>query len=243
MMIHESAESKKLAAMTELMKIEYLAYFHAENKVAYEFTLEESDNWLALCGFSKPNRSRLKSRIKSYTGIVKGKNQDRFMLASKRFLELKTLIGPIETANQEVLVVDGVLPSDIFGIDRKYIQQLGRQINACYDQNIFDGCAVLMRRLFEILLIHTFEKFSIDGLIRDPMGNFIMLSEIVKVAKTRTDLSLSRNTIDGLDSFRDIGNFAAHKIFFTTRKSDIDSIRINYRAMIEELLYKSGLRS
>ena len=69
-----------------------------------------------------------------------------------------------------------------------------------------------------------------------------MLSEIVADAKTNAVLSLSRNTKQSLDKIRDIGNFAAHKIFYNTKKSDIDGIQLEYRATVEELLYKSGIR-
>nr|WP_164477087.1 hypothetical protein [Leptospira kmetyi] len=95
----------------------------------------------------------------------------------------------------------------------------------------------------EILIIHCYEHLKIEITIKNADGSFKMLSDIVTDAKANSILNLSRNTKKCLDSFRDIGNFGAHKIYYSTKNSDIDNIKINYRATIEELLYKSGLRS
>jgi len=63
----------------------------------------------------------------------------------------------------------------------------------------------------------------------------------MSIAKASPKLKLSRNTKASLDDFRLLGNFAAHKIEYTTRRGDIDSLRLEYRGTIEELLYKAGV--
>jgi hypothetical protein len=65
--------------------------------------------------------------------------------------------------------------------------------------------------------------------------------ESLKNAKNNTTLKLSRSRFD-YDDIRDLGNFASHKLEYNTKRKDIDDIRIRYRACIEELLYKSGLK-
>lgn len=99
-----------------------------------------------------------------------------------------------------------------------------------------------MRRLLEICLIHSYENLGIDEAIKDLAGNHKLLSDIVADAKTNSRLSLSRNTKLCLDDFRAIGNFSAHKIYYSAKKSDIRKVIIEYRATIEELLYKSGIK-
>lgn len=43
------------------------------------------------------------------------------------------------------------------------------------------------------------------------------------------------------DSIREIGNYAAHRVLYNTRKKDIDNIKQTYRVCLEELYYKAGL--
>ena len=68
-----------------------------------------------------------------------------------------------------------------------------------------------------------------------------MLDGIIKNAKNNTTLALSRNSKGCLDIFRELGNFSAHKIEYTCRREYISPHVQNYRALIGELLYKSGI--
>jgi hypothetical protein len=55
-------------------------------------------------------------------------------------------------------------------------------------------------------------------------------------------LSLSPATKACLDDFRIVGNFSAHKIYYNAKRADIKRVVLEYRAAIEELLYKAGLK-
>jgi hypothetical protein len=124
-----------------------------------------------------------------------------------------------------------------------YIERLAQQVNACYEHNLFDGCAVLMRRLVEILLILSYRKLQIESAIKDSDGNYLMLERISADAKNNTKLDLSRNSKSSLDVFRELGNFSAHKIEYTCRREYIKERIQSYRALIAELLHKAGLRT
>lgn len=100
-----------------------------------------------------------------------------------------------------------------------------------------------MRRLIEILLIHGLEKAAPGESIKDGNGNYISLEQIVVKAKNSSLLSLSRDTKGLLDTFRQLGNFSAHKIHYNCRRADVDKVKMKYRAAIEELMYKSGNRT
>ena len=54
-----------------------------------------------------------------------------------------------------------VLPHAIVKGTRGYIERVVFQINGCYEKGWFDGCAVMMRRLIETLIIECFEKHLI----------------------------------------------------------------------------------
>jgi len=124
---------------------------------------------------------------------------------------------------------------------RGFLTRLIKQINACYKHNCYDACAVLMRRLFEVVLVLSFQHNKIDNLIKDTSNvGYLMLEQIVKVAQCNTTLNLSRNKLK-YDLFRQIGNFSAHSITYIASVKDIDDIKIDYRVMLEELYNKSGI--
>ena len=124
---------------------------------------------------------------------------------------------------------------------RKYLDQLIYQINHSYANNCYDAAAVLMRRLFEVLLVLSYQNNGIDDQIKDSTGKgYIMLDGIVKNAKNNQILKISRIKSE-FDTFRMVGNFSAHNITYTAGKKDIDDIKLNYRVMLEELYSKAGL--
>ena len=100
---------------------------------------------------------------------------------------------------------------------------------------------VLMRRLFEVLLVLSYQHIGIDDEIKDSSGKgYVMLESIVGNAKNNQTLKLSRIKNE-FDSFRKVGNFSAHNITYTAGKKDIDDIKLSYRVMLEELYNKAGL--
>ena len=67
---------------------------------------------------------------------------------------------------QPVEAGDEVLPVSMIQGTRPYIEKLTWQINGCYNYEFYDGCAVLMRRLVESLLVEAFIKTGHDDKIR-----------------------------------------------------------------------------
>jgi hypothetical protein len=131
-----------------------------------------------------------------------------------------------------------------YGFQRGYIESLAKQINAAYENNIFDGRAVLMRRLEEVLLILSYENLGIAAAIRDPTsGTFYILERIVTDAVGNSTLNLSRNSRKSIETFRELGNYSAHKITYICRREYIKEKIDEYRALIDELLHKSGIRT
>ncbi|WP_179033026.1 DUF4145 domain-containing protein [Paenibacillus kribbensis] len=240
-----SLYSKKidLARKTEIDKVTYLSYYFHESEQKTFFYLADILGWFDDLNFVRPNISRLKTNLKKSRNFVKGKQVDSFMLHPNKYSDLKLELSFLIMEDEEVKTGSNeVIPNDFFQDTRGYIKKISKQINSSYENNIFDGCAVLMRRLLEILLIHSFENLKLDGLIRNKNNDYLMLSEIIDEAKKNSLLNLSRNTKEHLDYFRKLGNFAAHKIYYNTKKQDIEKILLDYRSAIEELLYKSGIK-
>lgn len=100
-----------------------------------------------------------------------------------------------------------------------------------------------MRRLLEVMLILTYEELRVEAEIQDSAGQYKQLNEIINNAIANKTLALSRNTKDSLHTFRKLGNFSAHKVYYNANRKSIESVILDYKATIEELLYKSNLRN
>lgn len=134
-----------------------------------------------------------------------------------------------------------VLPDDLFGSVSVNVQSLCKQINASYENNLFDCTAVVMRRLLESLLVLSYQKAGIESQIMN--GNrHVTLDKIIKNAEQNTTLALSSNTRKDMALFKDLGNYSAHKIWYNCTQGDIKPNILKYRVIVEELMYKAGLK-
>lgn len=147
-------------------------------------------------------------------------------------------------SNREVVSVEQlgtILPNALFEELPVNVQSLCKQINASYENNLFDCTAVIMRRLLESLLVLSYQKAGIETDIMN--GNYhVTLDKIIKNAEKNTTLALSGNTKKDMALFKDLGNYSAHKIWYNCTQGDIKPHILKYRVIIEELMYKSGLK-
>jgi hypothetical protein len=236
------AESK-LEALTELDKSCQLAFYHLRRSGTEEFSASDCSNWLAGLGFGTPNKTRLEQRLAASRQTVKGRNAGFFRLHHIYVRRMDERYPQLAEKSQEVVDQGTVLPEVLYLKTRGYLESLAKQINASYEHNIYDGCAVLMRRLEEILLIHSYEKHGIDAAIKDGNDNYLMLEGIVKDAVANTTLGLSRTSKVTVEEIRKLGNFSAHKITYTCKREYISEKIPEFRALIDELLYKAGIRT
>jgi len=246
MRILDFVKTYDLVTMSQLEKAKMLSYYHYKECGETKFTMALISELMEKAGFGAPNIYRLKQ---SLIGGNRGKG--------KVFLTSKTQQGALEFVPVVLQEMDSsigkawndttIIISDSEIIDetkfcgiRGYLTKLIQQINSSYRNNCYDACAVLMRRLFEVLLILSYEKLQIDDTIRAPDGKYLMLEGIVNNAKTNTTLKLSRIK-NKFDSFREVGNNSAHSITYTAGPKDIDDIKRDYRVMLEELYNKADL--
>lgn len=146
-----------------------------------------------------------------------------------------------EEENETVVQEGTILPNALFSDLPPNVQSLCKQINASYENNLFDCTAVIMRRLLESLLVLSYQKAGIESEIMN--GNYhVTLDKIIKNAEANKTLTLSGNTRKDMVLFKDLGNYSAHKIWYNCTQGDIKPHLLKYRAIIEELLYKAGLK-
>ena len=134
-----------------------------------------------------------------------------------------------------------VLPHSLFVGTRGYIEKVVYQINRTYEQTCYDACAVMIRRLIEILIIETFEHHNISSKIKNASGDFFYLQDLINAALSES-WSLGRNTKSALAKLKAIGDQSAHSRRYNARRSYIDDAIIDLRTVAEEFLYLSGLK-
>ena len=244
MKILDFIEKAELTEKSECERAKLVCYFHYKETDSAVFSMALISDLFAQFGFNVPNRSRLKEKL------TKGK--DKAFINSKgkattiEFIPailqgIEKSYGALWADNTTIESDSEIIDEQKFSGKRQYLDQLIYQINHSYANNCYDAAAVLMLRLFEGMLVLSYQNLGIDNEIKDSAGNgYIMLDGIVKNAKNNQTLKLSRIKNE-FDTFRVVGNFSAHNITYTAGKKDIDDIKINYRVMLEELYNKAGL--
>lgn len=243
MNLKEFCKQSRLFDQKEPDKVRLLAFFHHKTGGQVEFTKDDIVKWFDELHLSIPNLSRLFSTIRTSSAFIRGKSDSSFRLHAVELDELQAQYPGLHSGSEEVVSDETVLPRKLYEGTRGFIESLSKQINASYEYNIYDGCAVLMRRLLEVLLILSCEHNNQEGEVRDPDGNYLPLEKIIAKARANQVLKLSRDTKATLDEFRTLGNYSAHKIYYNCRRADLKNILTNYRATVEELLYKSGIKT
>ena len=134
-----------------------------------------------------------------------------------------------------------VLPHSLFKSTRGYIEKVVFQINRCYEHTAYDACAVMIRRLIEVLIIESFENHTISSLIKNSNGDYLYLSDLIDKTLVQTQWNLGRNTKSALRRLKSIGDQSAHSRRYNARREYIDDIILDLRCTSEELLYIAGL--
>lgn len=135
-----------------------------------------------------------------------------------------------------------VVPMSVVRGTRGYIEQVANQINGCYEKGWFDACAVMVRRLLETLIIETFEYHKLDGKIKNSVGDFVYLRDLISRALTEKAWNLSRNTKKALPRLKDVGDKSAHSRRYNAHRGDIDKLLDDVRVVVQELIYLAGLK-
>jgi hypothetical protein len=239
MEIHQFINIVDLQSKTEIEKVKIIAFYDSYTKQQSEFDLNEVFDILQSIGHPISNHSRLKGYLAKSKDFKKSSSKEKYMIVPTVRQQLQNEYAKFLDSGEEILFSNEVLDPNLFLGKRGFLDRLIKQINNCYSNNCFDACAVLMRRVFEIALILAYENNGVESEIKIN-GDYVMLERIVANAVQNTTLHISRSRNE-YDAIRDLGNFAAHKIHFNTRKSDIDNIKQTYRVCLEELYYLAGL--
>lgn len=184
------------------------------------------------------NATRLKDKLKA-DGRAVTRPADRFQINVRQLPKLDNDFaefgGPKRPNNS-----GSVLDVDMFVHARKYIQNIARQINASYDYGLFDCCAVMCRRLFETLIIDTFDHQKQLPLVTDGNGEIFRLSGLIGVLKNQQAFRVGRQIKESADRLKNIGDWSAHSRTFIARQGHIDKIADDLSVSAMELLHLAG---
>ena len=136
-----------------------------------------------------------------------------------------------------------MLPHALVLNTRGYIERIVFQINGCYEKGWFDGCAVMMRRLIETLIIECFEAHSIAHKIKNPKNDdFFFLRDLIEMTLQEPTWNLTRNTKQALSKLKNIGDQSAHSRRFIAHREDIDKVSYDFRTVCQELIFLANLQ-
>jgi hypothetical protein len=138
---------------------------------------------------------------------------------------------------------DDLLAIEIVDEAPTYVQRIAVQANGCFERGWYDGCAVMMRRLIETLIIECFEKHGLEAQIRDDTDNYVRLADLISRFLAQS-WHISRNTKGSLPKLRgikDTGDLAAHSRRFLTTRQDIERFATDFRVVVQELVYIAGM--
>lgn len=134
-----------------------------------------------------------------------------------------------------------VLPHSIVKNTRGYIEKVVNQINGCYERGWYDGCAVMMRRLIETLIIECFEHYNIACKIQNNNGDFFYLKDLIKQLSSESVWNLGRNAKKAFPKLKDIGDQSAHSRRFIAHREDIEKLISDFRIVVQELVFLANL--
>ena len=235
-------EKTDLCTKTEIEKIKLVALYHVLFENTNEFNLKTSLLMLESVGCRISNTSRLKTNLKEDRNFKRNNKTDNWMLNAKIIKELKDQYKEQLDDKTKIESNSELLDENKFTGRRGYLDKLIAQANNCYNNNCYDACAVMLRRIFEIALILAYRNHNIESEIQDNNGQTYMLEKIVKNAINNKTLKLSTREIQNeYTVIRNLGNYAAHKIEYNTSPKDIDDIKTIFRVRLEELYHKAGL--
>jgi hypothetical protein len=159
---------------------------------------------------------------------MRGNHQNGFRLHAKTIERFQDEIPDLVIISKEVDSDGNILPNRMLEGKRNYIESFEKQINTAYANNIFDGCAVLMRRMIEICLFHTDQNLEIESQIIIGPDTYKDLKEIIKDAISNPEISLTKESRECIDEFRDPGNLSAHQLYYNCKPEEINRLKLKF---------------
>ena len=222
-------------------QIVYFAYYLTQEQGNQSFYARDIDNCfsqLHLPPYSNVSAYLSKSAKQKEKRILKCKSGG-YVLSRKVADEIARQINDVVPSAPS----SPLFPLELFdNTRRKYIPKTARQIAICYDNQAYDACLVMIRRLLETLIIEVFEHFGVQDRIKNAKGHYLFCSELIdKLTSEKQLWTIGRNAVDGMKKIKTLGDLCAHDRRFNAKKTDIDDIKLDLRVVLEELFHLAEL--
>lgn len=233
--IHQISDFESFSAS---QKIDYFVYYHTSilgNEGCSAKDIESYFNELKIAKYSN-----IPQYLKNNSKKVRGKLTKFVLQKGVYHLERTKKIGIDELMNVPKLIVptNSYFPLELFDNTRDYLKTIAKQAASCYDQGLYDACSVMTRKLLEVLIIESFERFNISSKIKNVSnGHFYFLSDLIDHFRAETIWNISRNAKDSLTSLKKMGDMSAHNRRYSAKKPDVDKLKDDLRIVLEELVH------
>lgn len=234
------------------VKLKDLDFNHAHRALAILWFLDSKSTDIVVspgrlarlisnAGLGKPNSTELGAALQKTKHVLKVK--DGFKIKPVSRADVAGWVGHLAKVEPKPIDQDnGFIPKEVWQETRGYIERVAEQVNGCYEHRMFDGAAVLIRRLIETLLIECYEKLGFQDYIKKD-DRYFMLAAIVEDAIDNKRLSmLGRDVKSYLTKGKLMGDRSAHTRRYNAVKADLDGIRDDLRLTIDELINLADLR-
>lgn len=233
-------ESTQLREQTQVDQAKLLCFFYYKTKAIKIFSSKDIVEYFTEANLSISNCSFLMGKLVEKKIFKKTSSKPvaiEFTIVTEQ--QLKKDFGYLFDS-EEIESSSELLDEKKFFSKYTFINHLIKEINSTYENSCYDATAVLIRRVLEISIILVYREFGLESEIRDKNGNYFLLDGLINKIKTNVTINLSRIK-SKYHEFKDIGNYAAHKLDYLTSKKDIDDIYRDYRTALEELYHKGKL--
>jgi hypothetical protein len=134
-------------------------------------------------------------------------------------------------------VVGKLFPLEVVEKVRGYAEDVARQANGCYEKGWYDACAVMVRRLIEILVIDCFEVHGILNGVKDAGGSIFGLSRLVdRFLQEPDDMwHVERSARPAMRKLKKIGDRAAHGRYHKTQRQSLDRYKDSLEVALQQL--------
>ncbi len=210
-----------------------ITWWHHKNGVSpVSFALIDAASSEA--GYSQINKAREKEKLRKDPRTTSADKGGSFRIQPAALPELDQQY--IDLAQIRDLPESNSLV-DVHSFDgtRGYLMKVVLQINVSFDYQLFDCCAVMIRRLLETLIIEVYEKLGRANDLKGRDGHFQMFSGLINILENDSSINIGRQSMAGLKSFKLIADSSAHNRRFNACKKDIDDKIDGIRLAITEL--------
>lgn len=183
-------------------------------------------------GYPEPNSTRLGAALRRSRKTVLGRRRGTFQINVRYIDELEADYGQLLNIRAQA-VNPLVLPED-FGRGTRHFEQLVIEVNGSYEKGYFDGCAVMIRRILESLIISVFISRRQVNVIKID-GAFLQLEALIEKTLIFDQVHLSRDARRIMRQIKEVGDVAAHNRNYLTQQQDIDDIKLGARRILSEL--------